>query len=854
MDDHQGQTATLIREPLPAVAPAAPAPVPTARAAPLAGRRLDVAVGGLLAVLAVGFMLPGVWPGRVAAPMDQLLVFPPWQSVFPGAQPIVQGGDPLLQQIPWHEWAAREWAAGRFPLWDSVQAGGMPVFANMQLAPLYPLHLLWALLPTAAGLGVVMILKLWLAGLGMWGFLRGLGLHPAAGLLSAVGFEFSTSLVNWLPWQHSAVYLLLPWGAWAIDAWARRRRRGALVGLILVAASALLGGEPEIALMMVVALAIWSAALLLGSPRRDWPRQITGLLVAVGLAALIGAIQVLPFLEIVGLTHQGAQRAAHPKSAAALHLGADMIQWLLPRYWSYPPEGVISNYPFTVTNGYVGLLAVVGLGLTVLAGARRRLAFRRVVPWVLAGGLAWLITYDDGVGHWLRSLPGLNQSLSVYWLLIVGFALLVVSAFGWDWLARRPDAAGRAGAGWWPRTAWGGAALVLLVEGVVGLVLLGSRLIAPPAIGGPLGHWAPPTDDYRLYWAAWAGAVTLTTLGLAGWWATAPRIRRVAPLLLAGLLVLDLWQLLVPVNGSAPAADYYPTTRFIRQAVAAVQAPDRILAEGDGLPADSALVYGLRDWRTQDPLMSERAHQAAVLLSPTMPGSIWTDYNMFLDDVHLAIAPLLGMRYFMAVTPSATLSQTDPGRPPMTRLAYVDGMGLWRLEGVPGFSYLSDQVTAVPDGPAAATWLGKVTWAQTRAYAAVVEALPAALAAVAPGPAGTSPGSTTVLTYTPGSIRIQAQATRPALLVVAESWYPGWRATLDGRPAPILRANYLSQSVVVPAGTHTVELTYAPDSFTIGAWLSALGLAGLLGLCGWVVWSGRRKQQQQREEPQWTNP
>jgi uncharacterized membrane protein YfhO len=80
--------------------------------------------------------------------------------------------------------------------------------------------------------------------------------------------------------------------------------------------------------------------------------------------------------------------------------------------------------------------------------------------------------------------------------------------------------------------------------------------------------------------------------------------------------------------------------------------------------------------------------------------------------------------------------------------------------------------------------------------------------------------------------------TRPSLLVVAESYYPGWRATVDGQPAPILRANYLSQGLVMPQGKHIVQVSYEPDSFKYGALISLVGLVGLLGLVGWA----RRRQ------------
>src|SRR5262249_38169784 len=152
----------------------------------------------------------------------------------------------------------------------------------------------------------------------------------------------------------------------------------------------------------------------------------------------------------------------------------------------------------------------------------------------------------------------------------------------------------------------------------------------------------------------------------------------------------------------------------------------------------------------------------------------------------------------------------DPGRPNFKRLAYTDGLGLWEAEDVPGFAYLSDNVQAVDGEPAAAAWMRSATWDTVRSAAALGEAPAAAVASIRPGPAGSSPGTVTVPEYTPGHILVQADAARPALLAVAESLAPGWQATLDGQPVDILRTNYLSQGVVVPAGQHTIEFRYQP--------------------------------------------
>src|SRR5690349_23765513 len=188
--------------PPPDQAPTAAPPTPTHISARLTlagmprGTVVDrLLVPGLLLVLALLFMAPGLPPDRVAAPMPRTLVYPPWHVYYPdlrlNVNPPIVGGDLLWTQLPWRHWMQQELAAGRFPLWASAPMGGQPLFASYQPGVLDPLHLLWVLLPIGAGLGLVMAFKLWLAGVGMWGFLLALGLRRSAALLGSLGFMFS---------------------------------------------------------------------------------------------------------------------------------------------------------------------------------------------------------------------------------------------------------------------------------------------------------------------------------------------------------------------------------------------------------------------------------------------------------------------------------------------------------------------------------------------------------------------------------------------------------------------------------------------------------------------------------------
>jgi hypothetical protein len=128
---------------------------------------------------------------------------------------------------------------------------------------------------------------------------------------------------------------------------------------------------------------------------------------------------------------------------------------------------------------------------------------------------------------------------------------------------------------------------------------------------------------------------------------------------------------------------------------------------------------------------------------------------------------------------------------------------------------------------------GKDNFTGANAYVGLVALLGMEHTKYTPGSG--QPGSVAVTEYTPGHIVLNVNAAHTSLLVVAESYYPGWRATIDGQPATILRANYLSQGLVMSQGKHTVEFSYEPDSFRNGALISLAGLASLLALGAWTL-------------------
>jgi hypothetical protein len=97
-------------------------------------------------------------------------------------------------------------------------------------------------------------------------------------------------------------------------------------------------------------------------------------------------------------------------------------------------------------------------------------------------------------------------------------------------------------------------------------------------------------------------------------------------------------------------------------------------------------------------------------------------------------------------------------------------------------------------------------------------------------------GPAAIVRDEPTLVEVEAELEAPGLLVLADSFFPGWQATLDGEPVEIHPANHLFRGVLVPAGQHRVRFTYEPRRFVLGAAMSGVGLAVLLVL----GWRGRR--------------
>jgi hypothetical protein len=175
---------------------------------------------------------------------------------------------------------------------------------------------------------------------------------------------------------------------------------------------------------------------------------------------------------------------------------------------------------------------------------------------------------------------------------------------------------------------------------------------------------------------------------------------------------------------------------------------------------------------------------------------------------------LLGVRYLVA-------NGGTSGRAGLDMVDFGDLRLFARQSGVPRSLVVFD-VSAVADDSAALARLSQPSFDPNRELVLVGSAAP--LTSGLPGQA-IEPEQ-----QTPEEWRARVSLPAPGYLVQRESWYPGWRARVDGRDEPVQRADVLFRAVPLGAGEHEVEVYFQSDTFARGAFISGVALLVVLAL------------------------
>jgi hypothetical protein len=669
---------------------------------------------------------------------------------------------------------------GEVPLWNPYNNCGIPFLAQWNTLALYPPSLFYELLPMPWAMNFFILGHVFLAGIGMYFLaLRWFGNRVAASFAGLIFAWNGLALHCWMWPCHIAALGWMPWVVLLAErAWCGGKRPVVLAAL--AGACQMVTGSPEIIIFTwllvlgVFLLEVWR------QKRMSWGGA-GRLASVVALVTALSAAQLLPWLDL--LAHGDRTTAAGDNTWAMPAWGA--ANFLVPLFrmtssltgvWMQPGQEWTTSY-------YAGIVTLLLALLAVVKVRNARTTFLGVLA---LGGL--LCAMGDS-GLLLKILKMFAPALGltrfpIKFVVVTIFCLPLLAAAGIVWL--------QSGAAWRVRRS-------LLVMG-------GALAVAVAA----LAFWIPFAENSRSVVGA-NGAVRLLILA-AG--ATAilfqPRFPRKAGQLAVSfaflfLSGLDICTHVPRQNPTVPVRDYAALTP-------PMTAVPR-LGESRAMPGREAQIL------------------LGGLVNPDRETHYLGQRSMLFSDCNL-LDKIPKVNGFFSIHPREEAA--------VARLLYGSN-SLPRLEEFLGVSQLG--VTNVSPFPLA--WEPRTNfmpWATlgqqpvfleddaTLAALSRPDFAPRAvvylpLAAREKVSAKADPQARIVSsTITAEKCGFETQVGTRTMLVMAQSWYHCWQASVDGTSVPLLRANGGFQAVEVPAGQHRVLLEYKDRPFQLGCAISVLTL------------------------------
>lgn len=728
-------------------------------------------------------------------------------------------------------------AAGHFPLWNPYLFGGMPYIAAMHGDIFYPTFLLRMVMPTDAAMTWGFIIHVFLSGLFTYGFLRAIGYSFIGSLVGGIAYMMSGQIASYVSPGHDGklfVSALFPLGLWFLHRGFRDGRKWAWGAFALVIGLAVLSPHPQLLQYTLLASGAYSLFLAFSSvdgitlPRDIALRRLGAALLSVIVGLSIGAVQYLPVREYVPWSPRAGGLPGYETATSYAWPPSELFNAYLPQF-----SGMLNAYwgrnGIHLHSDYVGVIVLMLAGAAFIrlrSDARRKeiyfwtIALVVSVLWSLGGATPFYrIPY--------AIVPGTKFFRAPATIFFVGtLAIAVLACAGAEKVLQQR--VGRKYWLWW----LGFAAVIAVLATVGGLTGIAQSFADDRAIDRVLAN------NGALVAGAWRSfAFAALMVALAFGFERRAISGRYAAIGVAALMVIDLWSIERLYWMFSPPAKTIYAADAITQTLKADPQPARVLSfllreppQHDAfVMGDALMTHRIRSVLGYHGNQIGRYDQLTDLNSP--------DNRLFTRNV----LQLTNTRYLLTNTPELPfIGSTTMINGPVTNAA-GDTTWLYRLRADNPYAWVTPVAVKAPDDQVLATILNP-RFELTRAalFDTSANVATAAQVAALPDPLSIT---TNVRRYEPGHVVIDLSAPAPsgASLVVSENYYPGWIASVDGKPGKLGRVDYTMIGVELPVGAKSVELTFTSPAYNRGkvvTWI-AIGVGFLM--LAWGIREDRRR-------------
>ena len=742
--------------------------------------------------------------------------------------------DVMVQNYPFRDFFARSIKDLSFPLWCPEINYGFPLFAEGQAGSLYPFNLLTSvLLPTYAGLNYNLIFHAWLAGAGTYWFLRLLGCLRAGALCGALVFSLSGFLVvRAMSFNYVDACAWMPFLFALVESAVQKQRLSHLLLAGAVVALQLFAGHPQATTYAVGAAMLY--ALYRGCLSRCSPLYWLALLAVPVIGAGLAAVQLLPTMELVGLSGRG--EGVGLEHFLSMSLPPErLITFLLPNYFGNSSTGSYWGREagfFIQLCGYVGALPLL---LSFVAWRSRSDSHAGFFIAMCGLALVLVLGRYTALFEFLYQIPGLDYfRIPTRFLQWLAFGLAVLSGFGLDSLLRDENRSTHTFGLW----------ICALFAAVAGLMAWGRWLqLRTGTIQSPFEWGGDPTQygrdfdaDLVRFAAVLIAAVAI--LVISGRICVEHRGHGVGATSIAAVALLVVFAELFSFGSEFNAVIEPQVYQQPPQTADAIYRDrDRPEVKFGTPPRLVSMVSEKNspfDWHGGWSIDSSsyRSYPATLRL---YTGSLYGLGNVMpgWSPLHLARQWEFsrGYPHFLDLAGVEYVVSYQRLRGDGVELTYTDSLGLkvYRNKGELPRAFVVADAVAIPDKRRRlAHMLGG---GFDPHYQAVTETVVTGYALGRRVPLREA----SVVAYENERVELELGDHSGGLLVLSDTYYPGWKAWVDGEETEILPVNHLFRGVPVRPGAGSVRFVYEPESFTIGLWISlaATVLVAVLLITGW---------------------
>ena len=809
-------------------------------------KRALLLIAGIVATQAILYA-PSLAGRKILLPLDILKLPKYYLPVTPETRGYVAENGTLVDEIISidlrRRYAAREVRSGRLPLWNPLNYCGAPFIAANNTAVFSPFRLPDYLFPSPVAIAWVQLLKSLVGGVGAYLFFRRalrVSFWPAA--VGAWCFPLIGFLILWRGYPPSFVAVWLPWVLLATDATVRRPGGPGGIGLALATAALLVSGHAGVAAHVLLTSALYAPVALIdrfGLGRLASVASLRAMLAlgaGWGIGFLLSAPQNLPTIEYLRHSRRVARRESGRVEFPSVGPAALPLLVLPYFYGSWQrgslyiaPGGQYTQGIYHAPNarseeaatGYAGLLMALFAAPLALASRRHRVL---CIGWLVIGGFALSHTLGvPGVAPLFRFFP-LRLLQNNRFVFVTAFSVISLGVIGLELLAHHKI----------ERLSW--FLLPAIAVAALGAWCLYRAVVLPEPIAKLSRSAVVPKQAAMAIQLRFVGTYFLSALwcGVAtAAWAVFLRPRWFRAWMPAALAAAMVGEMIYNAHGVSPQVDWslnYPKLPILETLASA--APGRICG-WDCLPACLNQTHDLRDIRGYDGAGPRRLMELFERCELWVDGHRVENHNThgsqwFIPPLGEPILDMLNLRYVIY-----------RGVPPPDAKPRWVGLDYWVRENphcLPRV-YIPARSEVETDSQRTLDRLSEASF-NPRQLALVAEAVDL--------PTGTALGEASIVEESPSLVAIDVKMETPGLVVLADQWYPGWKATYDGRELPVWRTNHALRGVLVPAGTGRLVFQYVSRPFQIGV-LLMIASVGVLAVWGMLAWRAARKSESLRD-------